>query len=87
MWMCVLCFKITYSKTTLTEIPFLCILYTTTNTTDNNHYHNNANHPDSVLHNKKAVSVPDVEKICNYKDLEIEISRMWSTKSRTVPVV
>lgn len=61
-----------------------------------------ANRPDLVFHDKKNsicllidVSVPDdnnisakeVEKISKYKDLEIEISRMWNTKTKVVPVV
>ncbi|XP_030751033.1 uncharacterized protein LOC115878627 [Sitophilus oryzae] len=61
-----------------------------------------ANRPDLVFHDKKNsicllidVSVPDdnnisakeVEKISKYKDIEIEISRMWNTKTKVVPVV
>ncbi|XP_030745272.1 uncharacterized protein LOC115874305 [Sitophilus oryzae] len=61
-----------------------------------------ANRPDLVFHDKKNsicllidVSVPDdnnisakeVEKISKYKDLEIEISRMWNTKTKVVVVV
>ena len=61
-----------------------------------------ANRPDIIFHNKKEnrcllidVAVPDdanipikeVEKISKYKDLEIEISRMWKTKTKVIPVV
>ena len=61
-----------------------------------------ANRPDIVVHDKIEkqcmlieISVPDdanimmkeSEKICKYKDLEIEISRMWNVKTRVIPVV
>lgn len=61
-----------------------------------------ANRPDIVVHNRKnkecllvEVSVPEdanivvkeAEKMCKYKDLEIEISRMWNAKTRVIPVV
>ena len=61
-----------------------------------------ANRPDLVIHNKKErtcllidVAVPDdkiilmkqAEKMIKYKDLEIEITRMWNVKARTVPVI
>ena len=61
-----------------------------------------ANRPDLVIHNKKErtcllidVAVPDdrnilmkeAEKIIKYKDLEIEITRMWNVRARTVPVI
>ncbi|KAL1448423.1 hypothetical protein WDU94_012335, partial [Cyamophila willieti] len=62
----------------------------------------NANRPDIVIHDKKKkicllvdVAVPDdknvaikeTEKRMKYKDLELEISRMWNTRARIVPVV
>lgn len=62
----------------------------------------NANRPDIVVHDKKNktcqlidISVPDDsnvqlkenEKIMKYKNLEIEISRMWNAKSCTIPVI
>jgi hypothetical protein len=61
-----------------------------------------ANRPDIIFHNKKEkqcllidVAVPDdanislkeAEKISKYKDLEIEISRMWKTNTIVIPVV
>lgn len=61
-----------------------------------------ANRPDIVFHNREAktcllidVAIPDdhnimikeAEKISKYKDLEIEIKRMWNTKASIVPVV
>lgn len=61
-----------------------------------------ANRPDIVLHNKKDrtcllidiavpedsnIMVKEAEKLSKYKDLEIEISRMWNCRARTVPIV
>ena len=61
-----------------------------------------ANRPDVVIHDRKSktcmlidASVPDdknialkeAEKISKYKDLEIEINRMWNVKIKVVPVV
>ncbi|XP_017778986.1 PREDICTED: uncharacterized protein LOC108564450 [Nicrophorus vespilloides] len=61
-----------------------------------------ANRPDIIINNKREkrctlidVSVPadaniaarEIEKRCKYKDLEIEIARMWNTKTKVVPVV
>ena len=61
-----------------------------------------ANRPDIVLKNKKDktcllidmtiplntyTSVKTMEKLTKYKDLEIEVERMWGLKTTTVPVV
>ena len=61
-----------------------------------------ANRPDIVLKNKKDktcllidmtiplntnTSVKTTEKLNKYKDLEIEVERMWGLKTTTVPVV
>lgn len=61
-----------------------------------------ANRPDIIYHNKREkhcllidVAVPndpnitskEVEKISKYKDLEIEIMRMWGTKTKVIPVI
>lgn len=61
-----------------------------------------ANRPDIIIHNRKKhecllvdVAVPadvnvskkEVEKMSKYKDLEIEIARMWKTKTKVIPVV
>ena len=61
-----------------------------------------ANRPDVAIHDRKSmsrvlidVSVPDdknialkeADKISKYKDLEIEINRMWNVKTKVVLVV
>ena len=61
-----------------------------------------ANRPDIIVKNKKEktcllidmtcpsdknVSTKEVEKLSKYKDLEIEVTRMWGMKTTIVPVV
>ena len=61
-----------------------------------------ANRPDTELKNKRDktcllidmtipldtnTSVKTTEKLTKYKDLEIEVERMWGLKTTTVPVV
>ena len=61
----------------------------------------NANKPDIIVKDKKAnsclmidmtipsernVSIKQVEKLSKYKDLEMEVAKMWKMKTSTVPV-
>jgi hypothetical protein len=62
----------------------------------------NANRPDIVYHNKNTrecllidVAIPDdnnialkeSDKLSKYRDLEIEINRMWKAKTSVIPVI
>jgi len=42
---------------------------------------------DMAIPSERNVTIKEVEKLSKYKDLEIEISRMWGMKTTTVPVV
>lgn len=61
-----------------------------------------ANRPDIVLHNRakrvcllidiaipddRNITVKEAEKITKYKDLQIEVQRMWNVKAKVIPVV
>ena len=54
----------------------------------------NINKPDIIIKDKQEktcmlidMAIPRAEKLSMYKDLEIEITKMWGLKTITVPVV
>ncbi|XP_071795627.1 uncharacterized protein [Asterias amurensis] len=88
-----------HQPTTVTENDVVTILWDMPIHTDKEI---KANRPDIIIKDKKDqrcilidVSIPSerntsikvAEKLSKYKDLEIEISRMWSMKTETIPVV
>ena len=42
---------------------------------------------DMTVPSERNVSMKEVEKLSKYKDLEIEVTKMWEMKTTTVPVV
>jgi len=52
-------------------------------------YNNNNNNIliDVVISGDRNVSKKEAEKILKYKDLTIEIQRMWNVKTKVIPVI
>ena len=42
---------------------------------------------DTSIPSERNVSIKEVEKLSKYKDLEIEVTKMWEMKTSTVPIV
>ena len=42
---------------------------------------------DMTVHSDRNVSLKEYERVSKYKDLEIEIQKMWHLKTSLVPVV
>ena len=42
---------------------------------------------DMSIPSERNVSIKEVEKLSQYKDLEIEVTKMWQMKTTTVPIV
>ena len=42
---------------------------------------------DMTVPSERNTSIKEVEKLSKYKDLEIEVTRMWGMKATTIPVV
>ena len=42
---------------------------------------------DMTVPSERNTSIKEVEKLSKYKDLEIEVTRMWGMKTTTIPVV
>ena len=68
---------------------------------NNNNNNNKTNRPDILVKDKKAnnclmidmtipsernVSIKQMEKLSKYKDLEMEVTKMWKMKTSTIPV-
>ena len=43
--------------------------------------------PDVVVPADKNISLKEFQKLSKYKDLEIEVTKMWKLKTKTIPVV
>ena len=42
---------------------------------------------DVAIPDDRNILMKEAEKIIKYKDLEIEITRMWNVRAKTVPVI
>ena len=42
---------------------------------------------DVVVPADKNISLKEFQKLSKYKDLEIEVTKMWKLKTKTIPVV
>ena len=51
------------------------------------HINNTCQLIDMTIPSDRNVSIEEVEKLSKYKDLEIEVSKMWKMKTTTLPVV
>ena len=52
----------------------------------NNNNNNNNNNDVAISGDRNAIK-KEAEKILNYKDLTIEIQRMWNVKTKVIPVI
>jgi len=50
-------------------------------------YNNNNNNKDVAISGDRNVIKKEAEKILKYKDLTIEIQRMWNVKTKVIPVI
>jgi hypothetical protein len=53
---------------------------------NNNNNNNNNNDFNVVTPDGSNVNTKETEKLSKYKDLEIEVSRMWKVRTKVVPV-
>ena len=51
------------------------------------HINNTCQMIDMTIPSDRNVSIKEVENLSKYKDLEIEVSKMWKMKTTTLPVV
>ena len=42
---------------------------------------------DAAVPADKNISLKEFQKLSKYKDLEIEVTKMWKLKTKTIPVV